>query len=74
MWLDLLWTLLIYGVVFAIVWWIATTIESKVPFIAPFMWLAWVVLAVAAGAVCIGILIGNVPLIPFLQVGSARLR
>jgi len=73
MWLALIWTLFIYGLVFGVIYWMAGVIESKVAIVAPFMWLVWLILTVAAGVFCIGILLGSVPLIPFGQVGAARI-
>jgi hypothetical protein len=71
--IDLIWTLGIYLVIFAILWGIITQVEARVPAVTPFMWLMWVVFYVAAGVIAINILLGNVPLIPFGQVGRARL-
>lgn len=72
-WLSLIWTLGIYLVVFAILWGIVSQVEARVPAVSPFMWLIWIVLYVAAGVIAIGILMGNVPLIPFGQIGRARI-
>jgi hypothetical protein len=73
MWLDLIWTLGLYLVIFAIIWWAVSEVEKRVPKVQPFIWLIWVVLIVAAAAIAVGILIGKVPLIPFLEIGSRRL-
>lgn len=68
--LNILWTLLIYAMVFGILWWMLNAISQKITAMAPFLSIAWVILIVAAGAVAIAILIGRLPLIPFLHFGS----
>ena len=74
MWLDIIWTLGIYLVVFAILWGIVSQIEIRVPAVTPFIWLIWIILYVAAGVIAIGVLMGSVPLIPFGQIGRGRIQ
>lgn len=60
MWLDLIWTIVIYGLVFGILWWAINYFKASIP--APFI-----------VVVSIGVPLGNVPLIPFGAVGNARI-
>jgi ABC-type branched-subunit amino acid transport system permease subunit len=71
-WLDLLWTVVIYGLIFGILWWAVNYFKSQIP--QPFAMILTVILIAAIVVVSIGILIGNVPLMQFGQVGQARLR
>lgn len=71
MWLDLIWTIVIYGLIFGILWWALNYFKAHIP--EPFAMIVTIVLVAAIVVVSIGILIGNVPLIPFGRVGAARI-
>jgi hypothetical protein len=70
-WLDLIWTIVVYGLIFGILWWAVNYFKANIP--APFAMILTVVLVAAVVIVSIGILIGNVPLIEFGRVGRARI-
>ena len=72
MWLDLLWTVVIWGAVFAILWWgLVMQLGPKMP--APFQTVILVILTLAVMVVCISLLLGRIPLIPFGTVGTASI-
>lgn len=67
---NILWTLFLYGIVFSILWWMLTAVSARVASLQPFLNIAWVVLIVAMGCITIAIIIGKIPLIPFLHFGT----
>ncbi len=67
---NILWTLALWAAVFGILWWMLSAVSTKVTSLAPFLNIAWIVLIVATGCVAIGIIIGRIPIIPFLHFGS----
>ncbi len=71
MWIDLIWTAFVYGLVFAVLWWGVGQLAGMIA--EPFGKFARAFLVVGIVVVCIGILIGRVPIIPFGQIGTARL-
>lgn len=71
MWLDLLWTVVIYAAVFAILWW-GLVVQLGPKFPAPFQTVIWVILTVAIMVVCISLLLGRIPLIQFGSVGGTH--
>ncbi len=65
---NILWTVIIWGAIFGILWWGKSQIAPALaePFASILHW----VLVAAIVVVSIGILIGRIPIIPFLQFGS----
>lgn len=68
---NILWTLLIYGAIFGILWWMLTAVSAKAVSLQPFLNIAWIALIIAMGCVAIAILIGRIPLMPFLTFGTS---
>ena len=57
--MSLLITLLIYGLIFAIIWWAIT----QIPVPEPFSWVIRVVFALIVAAVLIQLLLGGLPVV-----------
>ena len=70
-WLNLIWTIVIYGMVFGILWWALGYFRGQIP--QPFAMIATVVIVAAICIVAIGILLGGVSLIPFGAFGGVRI-
>lgn len=67
---NILWTLLLYGAIFGILWWMLSSISTKVARLQPFMDWAWIVWTVAVGCVGIALILGRLHIVPFLTFGS----
>ncbi len=70
-WLDLLWTVVIYGLVFYILYWILSKLQPRLG--EPFGGMAIIILYVVAGIAAIMLLLGRLPLIPAGHIGGVSL-
>lgn len=70
-WASLIWTLVIYGLVAYIVYWIWGKVSSYIP--EPFRVPIVVIGAVVIGAIVIGLITSRVPLIPCCVIGGVQL-
>jgi len=70
-WTALIWTLVLYGVAAAILWWVWSKVGTRIP--EPFHFGIEIVACVVAGFICLGILFSQTPLIPCCVLGGVQL-
>ena len=61
--------LIVAAIIFGLLYWLIGFIAQKVPGVQPFVWIAYVVLAVAAVLICIGLLLSFVGGKPMFRWG-----